>query len=408
MTNALQICYYPVRHVIAGGQIRVSELAGLITGLGYERHFLGIYPHRADGWPTDFPISSTANNWVFRVPYDFEMRLSDAILVDRRFHNSLLAQAEALEPSLLWFEHPFLWPVFRDWANRRRARTKIVYSSHNVEWAMKKEMLERQQLVDDHCIQRLYATEQDLLFSADVVLCCSDDDRDIYRRHGRPDAVVVPNGSACPELPVHADEKELSRFRKKFSSTKYILAFISSWHEPNWFGLRDLVLPHMRAGGLLQSAILVLMGDICKLYEAWCVSMGEQIPGVICVGRVTEAEKSAIFKLADIVVLPITAGGGTNLKTAEALLSKRVVVATDVAFRGFERHLSRQGIFCGSSDQFSEVLGDALQFLDKAGSRTAAEMYCAQRLEYVVDCCWPQIVGGAQEKMRPLLFKQAS
>jgi len=408
MKRALQICYYPVRHVIAGGQIRVSELAGLITGLGYERKFLGIYPHRNDGWPTDFSISPTANDWVFRVPYDFEMRLSDVILLDRRFHNSVLAAAEAFDPSLLWFEHPFLWPVFRDWANRRHTRTKIVYSSHNVEWAMKSEMLERQQLVDDHCVQRLYATERDLLFSSDIVLCCSDDDHNIYRRHGRPDTVVVPNGATWPELAMDTDEKELSRFRKKIPSAKYCLTFISSCHEPNWFGLRDLVLPHMKAGGLLQSATLILMGDICKLYEAWCLSMGEQIPGVICVGRVTEAEKSAIFKLADIVVLPITAGGGTNLKTAEALMSKRVVVATDIAFRGFERHINRQGIFCGTSNQFTEMLRQAIQFLDNTGFRAAAEMYCAQRLEYVADCCWPQIVGEARKKLQPLLFKKAS
>lgn len=408
MNHALQICYYPVRHVMAGGQIRVAELANLIKEIGFEHHFLGVFPHRNDGWPTDFPLGRVANDWVFRVPYDFEMRISDAILADRKFHNRVLAAAEMLEPTLLWFEHPFLWPVFREWANQHRAYLKIVYSSHNVEWALKKEMLQRLNLADDYCVQRLYTTERDLLFTADTVLCCSEDDRNTYRRHGRPDAIVVPNGSANPELTESNDENKRPCLNDLNPTAKYTLAFISSWHEPNWFGLRDLVLAHMKPGGLLQDSALLLMGDICSLYEDWCKSTGTMCPGVICMGRVSDAEKSAIFKLSDIVVLPISAGGGTNLKTAEALLSHRVVAATDVAFRGFERHLSQPGVFCGKADEFGKVLSQAIQLVDKIGSRPALENYCSQRLSQVADCCWPLIISDAQQQLMSVNFKKAA
>ncbi len=42
--------------------------------------------------------------------------------------------------------------------------------------------------------------------------------------------------------------------------------------------------------------------------------------------------------------MPITQGGGTNLKTAEALWSGRHVVATTTAMRGFEVFIGQQGI----------------------------------------------------------------
>lgn len=408
MIHALQICYYPVRQVMAGGQIRVANLANLIKKIGFEHHFLGVFPYRNDGWATDFPLGSVANDWVFRVPYDFEMRISDAIMADRKFHNRVLAAAEILNPTLLWFEHPFLWPIFRDWANRHRSHLKIVYSSHNVEWALKKEMLQRLNLADDYCIQRLYSTERDLLFTADTVLCCSEDDRDTYRRHGRPDAIVVPNGSTDPEISKSNDEDELTRLNGLYPTKKYTLAFISSWHEPNWFGLRDLVLAHMKPGGLLQDTSLLLMGDICSLYDDWCKLTGAKYPNVICLGRVSDAEKSAIFKLSDIVVLPISAGGGTNLKTAEALLSRRVVAATDIAFRGFERHLSQPGVFCGKADEFRGVLSQAIQFVDKIGSRSALENHCSQRLGQVADCCWPHIISTAQQRLMSTNFEKAA
>lgn len=47
--RVLQVYYYPIRHVLTGGQIRVASIASLIELMGYEYEFMGIYPHRNDG-----------------------------------------------------------------------------------------------------------------------------------------------------------------------------------------------------------------------------------------------------------------------------------------------------------------------------------------------------------------------
>jgi hypothetical protein len=47
---------------------------------------------------------------------------------------------------------------------------------------------------------------------------------------------------------------------------------------------------------------------------------------------------------AGVIVLPKTWGGGSNLKTSEALLACRPIVATDFAFAGFEDWKTMPGV----------------------------------------------------------------
>ena len=61
-------------------------------------------------------------------------------------------------------------------------------------------------------------------------------------------------------------------------------------------------------------------------------------------GMVSQACLEGLLDQASCIVLPITQGGGTNLKTAEALWSGKHIVATTVAMRGFERFMQAPGL----------------------------------------------------------------
>jgi hypothetical protein len=45
-----------------------------------------------------------------------------------------------------------------------------------------------------------------------------------------------------------------------------------------------------------------------------------------------------------VLFCPLTQGGGTNLKTAEALWSGKHIVATSIAMRGFENFIGQSGV----------------------------------------------------------------
>lgn len=54
----------------------------------------------------------------------------------------------------------------------------------------------------------------------------------------------------------------------------------------------------------------------------------------------------AIIENAHVIILPITqGGGGANLKTAEAIVSNKYVVATTTAMRGFEEFSNISGLY---------------------------------------------------------------
>lgn len=401
--KVLQVCYYPIKNVVAGGQLRVSQLSRLLEELDFKNEFLGIYPNRNDGWTTDISINKSMDEWVFRLPYDFEMRLSDVIQSSTALHKQILSKVEKFNPDLIWFEHPFLWPIFKEYLKGKNIQ--IIYSSHNVEWCLKKQLLDREKIKDYFCLDRLYNVERDILSLSNLVVCCSESDKEVYEKHGAINTIVIPNGSFYPELLVKED---LTRFNKFELSTinnnlpNFI--YISSWHEPNWFGLRDLLLKNMVDGGLFSDCNLILVGDICRLYSDRKHEVPHNKQNIFCAGRVSNEEKSILFKYADIVVLPITSGGGTNLKTAEALLSSNLVVGTDIAFRGFEKFKNVSGVYVESSyDSFEIALNQAVSKIRMTENKKSIKVRNKLRHHLVDSCSWDNIIYEAKNKLETII-----
>jgi glycosyltransferase involved in cell wall biosynthesis len=82
-------------------------------------------------------------------------------------------------------------------------------------------------------------------------------------------------------------------------------------------------------------------------------------------GVVSEARLATILDCASCVILPITHGGGTNLKTAEAIWSGKHVIATDVAMRGFEEYIGSAGIHVASDAvEFRNLIRECMTMAD--------------------------------------------
>lgn len=60
--------------------------------------------------------------------------------------------------------------------------------------------------------------------------------------------------------------------------------------------------------------------------------------------ELSNIDLDAVKALAHGYLLPIPFGGGTNLKTAEALISEKFVVGTRAAYRGFEQYIDGPGV----------------------------------------------------------------
>lgn len=304
---------------------------------------------------TAVPVSRSQSDWVDYLRADYEFRLGLALQANKTV-TSLAEAACEMDGPVLWLEQCYVWSALRPLLGRRR-RVPLVYSSYNVESQMKSAILARGDRAVRDYLPRLIEDEHDLARQADVVIACSEGDADYWESAGARRVVLIPNAADQPSPTV--DAATVQRLEQRLAlrfGRELVVGFISSDHEPNWPGVRDLLLPAMeRLHSRMPSARLVMMGSVCRRMTSTDVPWLRMLPSV------DDADKDTVLQLADLVVLPITAGGGTNLKTAEALLTTQPIVGAPVAFRGYEPSLSMHHVRTASdaiafSEQMAELL----------------------------------------------------
>ena len=240
---------------------------------------------------------------------------------------------EDFRPDIIALEQCWLWPALREYmeACTPEARFSIVYSSQNVE----QELLAQEAAIpgaetDLWSARRAADIESDLVSKADLVVAVSEQDAAYFRKLN-PGVVVAANGIWPRATPVGLDY-----WASRFAGLRTAL-FIGSGHPPNANGFLELTKPDL--GFLSPAERIVVVGGVASQIEGdqRFLRGGDvnhartELLGVRDAGTL-----SALIELADVVILPILEGGGSNIKTAEALYNRKSIVATSFAFRGFE------------------------------------------------------------------------
>jgi hypothetical protein len=129
--------------------------------------------------------------------------------------------------------------------------------------------------------------------------------------------VLPPVFAPAPEPAMHDDR------------AKYDLLFVGGPHPPNVEGLRAFVsgcfAPHLARRGLRMA----VAGDAGPL-----AIKGENTLGITPLGRVEDLV--SCYRAARLVVCPLLSGTGSSIKLGEALAAGKAVLATPVAWRGYD------------------------------------------------------------------------
>lgn len=120
--------------------------------------------------------------------------------------------------------------------------------------------------------------------------------------------------------------------------------YCGSAHPPNAEGFFAMLGGGF--GSLTPDQCLVIAGGV-----SYAIGSDERVhqsanlaPRVVLGGHVSDGCLAGLLNAAHCVILPLTQGGGTNLKTAEALWSGKFIIATTVAMRGFEQFKNSPGV----------------------------------------------------------------
>ena len=210
-------------------------------------------------------------------------------------------------------------------------------------------------------------------FDAVITVSALDRERLLTRLPaGRPPVTVVDNGvdvEALQPLP---------------PAPEPVLLFLGTLgYEPNMDAAQFFtaeVLPRVRAA--VPAARLVIAGQ----HPAPSVLALAQQPGVRVLGAVPEV--TPLYAQAQVVVVPLRAGGGTRLKILEALALGRALVSTPVGCEGLDLEAGRHLVVA----EDAAALAEAVVALLRDPARRAA-LAAAGRARVVARYAWPRLAG---------------
>lgn len=360
----LVLSVYPTYPALHGGQIRLQNIVRAYENAGFYVRVRGVLP-------VDYEIGDLREAFlpmpdVSRLPFAslggwvIDYLVAPAVERDPLF-GELAALVDDCEPDVVHLEQPWLWPFVRRMLSEEKlSGCYIVYGSQNVECSLKREILLRHfaKAVVEEVAGAIEEIERELSQKADLILAVSGNDADAIRLWTDRPIVVAKNGVE----PWTADEECRGIGRALCSSRRFGL-FASSAHLPNVDGFLDIAGPAL--GFVRPTERVVIVGAAGSLIykDPRFQAYGDlNRSRAVILGPVSQRLLDALRDLAHVFLLPIVSGGGTNLKTSEALWSGKYVVGTPSAFRGFERFMCGSGVMIVRTSQgFKAAVRECLE-----------------------------------------------
>ncbi|MCM1537454.1 MAG: glycosyltransferase family 4 protein [bacterium] len=178
--------------------------------------------------------------------------------------------------------------------------------------------------------------EKEVVKYADQLVCLNERDKmRIEKVYGRSPETIIP---------ISLSDK-LQKEKINVDWSRGIL-FVGSLFPPNYQGIRWFVNEVMSR---LPNEHLTIVG---KGFEEKKAELERK--NVTIIGTVEDV--SSCYYMYPIVVMPIQYGSGMKVKTAEAMMYGKTILATDEALEGYEVN-GVKGIFrCNTAEQFVDAI----------------------------------------------------
>ncbi len=343
----LLLTTYPLKVPRHGGQLRSAAIRRLLRTLGVEVRTVAVLhggdyrpgEHEGDDLvlPADSPFFDPA------YPRLTDLQRGRMLAAVGPAWSAFRKRLDEVRPDIIQLEQPWLFPAVRRWLDEGVADAarppRLVYSSQNIEWKLKRDEMPPE-LPDRTAylaqVARVEALEHEVVRAADMVVACTDGELAELRAMAGDDrrarAWVTAANAIEPYAP---DPARTAAMQARLGLARYPL-FVGSAHPPNVDGFWEMLAPSLaflRPGERIVVAGGV--GHLLRQHRRYAEWSGINEPRLLVLGEVERADLDALLGGAAVVILPITTGGGSNLKTAEAIYSGRPVLATPHALRGY-------------------------------------------------------------------------
>jgi glycosyltransferase involved in cell wall biosynthesis len=353
--KVLQLSTYPIVRPRHGGQIRTSQIRLKLQSIGHEVLSLSVSERGHQQYDREHDLVIEASDYPspFELPFCSDLLTARLSETDDRIFEFLQQYARAFRPDMVMLEQPWLWPAVRRMLRDGTlpAATPVVYSSQNIESHTKASVLRN--YVDksnaiERAVEEIAALECDLVKNASNVVCVTRTDAGHFQPQAPTEILLCPNGVTRRKLSSSALNDVTS-----FTQDRPYVLFTGSAYPPNAEGFWEMMGPSLAY--VPPNCMVVIVGGVGEIIHTFAPkesALFSHVNGAVIqsTGQVTEETLTALIYRSSGIILPITSGGGSNLKTAEAIASNKPVVATSPACRGYD-FVAELGNFYIADDQ---------------------------------------------------------
>lgn len=269
---------------------------------------------------------------------------------------------------LVCFERTMFGPLIRK-LKKRNIRTQIFCENIERNYVAKKVKEENIGFLLPYIATAL--NEKITVKYADSIICLTNRDslllKDFYKKNC--DAIIPMT---------FKDEVQNKNLSISIEENCKELLFIGSYFQPNYDGIKWFITTVMKK---LPEYTLLIIG---KNFEKKREELTRE--NVKVIGTVKNLE--TIYAKNCAVVMPILYGDGMKIKTAEAMMYGKIIIASDEALEGYEIS-DVDGIYrCNSSEEYISVIKEVYKrknvgyaqgvrsvFLDKYENSNAIKIY---------------------------------
>lgn len=365
MKKILIVSTYPIKKAQHGGQKRVEAIVRAYRNEGFDTRTVAVFPpdYYYHQGRFDIPVKGKTRKETTDSPYTGDITCGLSIYHDEHVKRRVKKLLKSFRPDIIQIEQVFPYLGLRPLLDEMGLTPKIVLSSHNIEYTHKLDILMSSGFKHEakKASKTIEECERFMSANSDLVVAVSEDDAAVLRSMGADKVVIAPNGIAKYEL----TDRARSYWDKYKRDNVYnrLATFIGSAHPPNWTGFMAMVGD--RVGFVPPDTRIMLAGSIADYFVD---NFKDLVPEhaafwrrVVPVGRIDDERLAGLIDASEVLLLPITEGGGSNLKTAEAILSGKKIVASTYAFRSFERYLSLPNIYVADTpSEFRRMIIEAI------------------------------------------------
>ncbi|MCL5113389.1 MAG: glycosyltransferase [Patescibacteria group bacterium] len=357
-TRILMIGTYPIINPRHGGQKRVKAIYDL-----YKRAHIGdvkyasviVEKYYQIHGRNDIPISESLSNKIDKSPFLTDLLCGKAIYEDKKVREKFIKLIHKFKPTIIEIEQVYGYLGLKRLLDDIGYQGLLINSSQNIETLMKRDIYKLQNLdlrTQSKTLKMIQNAETKLAQASVLNVAVSKSDAIYMKKHYKAKHVIVAQNGMYQ---LKSKKRYIRKWQKYFANhqVEHIILFVGSGHLPNMTGFFDILGKNVSF--IPRNTRLVVVGGVSDLInnnlkqdsaEDICLTLRIEL-----LGQRSEDDLMALINIADTIILPITQGGGSNLKTAEALLSLKPIVATKYAFRGYEEYSNLPGVYITDSSQ---------------------------------------------------------